>query len=88
MTDMDYRVTYKGMQAYLTAHHCQWMGYAGRLAKLMKYDYKAMADDKPFDESIDNAGFLRLATTERFVRHMGNILDDDIKEHAHAMRLL
>jgi len=89
MNDMDYRVTYtkydKKYQAFLTAHHCQWLGYAGRLSKLMKYDYQAMADDKPFDNSIDNAGLLRLATTQRYVRHIGNVLDDDIKDHAHVM---
>jgi hypothetical protein len=87
--DQDYKVTYKDKyEAFLTAHHCQWMGYAGRLKKLMKYDYEAMANDKPFDESIDTAGLLRLSTTERLTRHMGNIPEKDIVENAKVRGLV
>jgi hypothetical protein len=38
-----------------------------------------MGDEKPFDWAVDNAQMLRLTTVERYVRHMGNVLDDDLK---------
>lgn len=87
--DMDYLVTYKGKyKAFLTAHHCQWMGYAGRLKPLVIYDDFAMANDRPFDEKIDGAGLLRLTTIERYARHMGNIPDKDLFDYARELKYI
>jgi len=38
-----------------------------------------MSDDKLLDNAVDGAGFLRLTTVERYVRHIGNVLDDELK---------
>jgi hypothetical protein len=76
--DLDYRVTYNGKQAYCTAHHCQFIAHAGSLAQLGHYDNYAMADEKPFDIAMDKMG-LRLATTQRVARHIGNKIDDSIR---------
>ena len=77
--NFDFIIEYKGLQAYATAHHCQFIGYAGRLAKLAQWSAKAMPNEKPFDVAIDKAGLLRLTTVDRLTRHIGNVLDEDFK---------
>ena len=74
---MDIRITYKGVSALATSQHCQFVGYAGRLAPLIPWTDRAMADEIPFDKAIDAAGYLRLATCERYTRHMGNVLEKE-----------
>lgn len=76
--DVDYRITYNGKQAYATAHHCQFISRAGTIAKMKYYDNYAMGGEKPFDIAMDNIG-LRLATTQRVARHIGNVIDEKIK---------
>ena len=77
--DMDKRITYRGVQAYAFAHHCQFICKVKLLANLMHFTTEAMSDDKPFDWAVDNTGMLRLTTINRYTRHMGNVLDDDLK---------
>lgn len=81
----EYVITYKGMKAYGTAHHCQFIGIAGILNKVAMWDNWAMADMKPFDIWFDKAGFLRLTTMERLSQHIGNQIDDDIRKHLKEM---
>jgi hypothetical protein len=49
----------------------------------MRYDEMAMGSDRPFEENIDNAGLLRLTTFERNTRHIGNILDEELRQLWH-----
>jgi len=77
--DWDYRITYRGVQAYAFAHHCQFICKVKLLANLMRFTTEAMSDDKPFDWAVDNTGMLRLTTINRYTRHIGNVLDDDLK---------
>jgi hypothetical protein len=44
----------------------------------MNYWPEAMADEKNTDIVLDKIG-LRLATTERYARHMGNVIDDALR---------
>jgi hypothetical protein len=76
----DYRIEYNGLQAYATAHHCQFMGYAGTLYPLMNWSDETMPDEKPFEAKINAAGLLRLATIQRYTRHMGNVIDDRLRK--------
>jgi glycosyltransferase involved in cell wall biosynthesis len=76
--DLDYLVEYNGLKAYATAHHCQFIGYTGTIAKACVIDGEAMGDEKPFDRNLDQLG-LRLATTERLTRHIGNVIDNDLR---------
>lgn len=78
--DIDAMITYKGRQVYAVAHHCQFICYANRLEDIVRWDNDAMGDEKPFDWAVDNAGLLRLTTSERLTRHIGNKLDEDMKE--------
>lgn len=77
--DRDILIEYKGMQAYATAHHCQFIAYAGRLQQFIQWDGSAMRRERAFDMAVDEAGMLRLTTVERLTRHIGNVLDDDIR---------
>lgn len=76
--DLDYRVTYKGKQAYCTSHHCQFVARARTLADMPAYDGLAMGEERSFDVAMDKKG-LRLGTIQRLCRHMGNVIDDKIK---------
>lgn len=76
--DLDYLVEYNGLKAYATAHHCQLIGRAETIAKACVIDNEAMGDEKPFDINLDKLG-LRLATTERLARHIGNVVDNDLR---------
>lgn len=77
--DLDHRVTFREASAYAVAHHCQFICEAGKIAPLMRFTNEAMSDDKLLDNAVDGAGLLRLTTTERYTRHIGNVLDDDLK---------
>lgn len=79
--DVDYQVEYKGVRAYCTSHHCQFVARAGEILPSMAWSDEAMADEKPFDIAVDNLG-LRLATTERLSRHIGNVIDSGIAAEA------
>jgi len=79
-TDLDYLITYNGKQVYATAHHCQWVGLAGAVKEFCDWNDEAMADEQPFDNAIDKAGYLRLTTRQRYTRHIGNVLETDMME--------
>src|SRR5512146_658994 len=76
--DIDYKATYNGREAYLTAHHCQFVGYGVKLQQALMWQDGAMPDEKPNDIALDRVG-LRLSTTRRLCRHMGNVLDESLK---------
>lgn len=84
----DIRLEYKGMTVYATAHHCQFIAVAGRFAPHIKLDGQATGDEIYIDRDIDFAGGLRLATTQRYARHMGNRIDDKLRDELTQMGLL
>lgn len=85
LLDMDTRITYKGFQAYATSHHCQFIGHARQLHKLAVYDNWAMGSERGYDEALDKIG-LRLATTQRLTRHIGNVLHDELRKEIEALK--
>ena len=78
--DLDARLIYKGVKAYATGHHCQFVCKAGVLAPYTDFHKAAMLSERPFEQKVDNAGLLRLTTCARLTRHIGNILDDDLRK--------
>jgi len=78
--DMDYLITYRGMRAYATAHHCQFVAYAGRIDYIVQWDGEAISDEKLFDRAVDKEKMLRLTTIERLCRHMGNVTESWMQE--------
>lgn len=77
--DTDIRIVHNGVVAYATSHHCQQIGYAGRLAQVLEFDGKMIGEERTFDERLDKLG-LRLATTKRLARHIGNVIDDKLRK--------
>jgi hypothetical protein len=77
--DTDVLLDYSGIKAYATGHHCQFIGYADVVGNFVEYNTQATADERPFEQAIDQAGLLRLTTFERTTRHIGNILDPKLE---------
>lgn len=73
--DQDYKAAYNGLQAYLTSHHCQFIGYQDILAQAVHYDGQAMGDERPIEEALNKLG-LRLTTISRLTRHIGNVPEE------------
>ncbi len=48
---------------------------------------KLMGSMVELDEAIDQLGYLRLSTTQRYTRHLGNVLKDDLLTELKAMGL-
>lgn len=86
--DIDHRVTYRGLQAYCYAHHCQFMARAGVIIPFLERTNEAMANEKPFDSAVDAAGLLQLTTVKRYARHIGNMIDHKVIIDMMGMGLL
>jgi len=86
--DIDHRVTYKGLQAYCYAHHCQFMARAGVIIPFLERTNEAMANEKPFDNAVNDAGLLQLTTAKRYSRHIGNMVDHKVIMDMIGMGLL
>ena len=85
VADTDVKITYNGLQAYATSHHCQLLTTAKQMNRLAVFDNQAMASDRPFDEALDRIG-LRLATINRYTRHIGNVFHAELKKEIEAIR--
>ena len=77
----DIKVKYNGSEAYCHGHHAQFIGYVAKLLPGLATtnDGLAMSDEKVFDISMGKLG-LRLATTERLARHIGNVIHDELRQ--------
>ena len=75
----DYWVQCKGVPAYITAQHFQFMIRKETVTPMLPFKYeRPMGEDvAKFDLAVDGSGYLRLATAERVVLHMGNRLDEE-----------
>ena len=81
--DMDIKLTYRGVPTYATGHHAQWIGKAGVISNFVDYTPEAMADERPFEQAVNDAGLLRLTTFRRTSQHIGNVLDDRLEDLWH-----
>ena len=75
----DCRVIYKGLTAYATAQHCQFIAYVGRILPYCDYSEIAMKQESRFDSALDDNGLLRLTTIKKMSFHMGNDIQNDIQ---------
>jgi hypothetical protein len=78
--DRDIIVEHKGVKAFATSHHCQQLGRAGLLTAAARsvLMYGCIPDEKSYDAALDEMGN-RLATLQRYTRHMGNVIDDELR---------
>lgn len=77
--DLDYKITYNGVEAYATSHHCQFIAKSEVVNRIISFDGMAMGDEKILDETLDTLG-LRLATINRCTRHIGNVIHDELRK--------
>jgi hypothetical protein len=74
----DVRLTYKGVQTFVSAGHHQFVAFKDRLLKAMpaKWHRQLMGQMRELDASIDQLGLLRLSTTPVTVRLLGNRINE------------
>lgn len=75
----DYRLTRKGISAYATATHFQFMVRTETIRHYLPFPHDRPMGDAVanLDRAIDGNNLLRLAVTERAVLHLGNTLDKE-----------
>jgi hypothetical protein len=76
-------------EAIGSANHFQFAGWRNRLLEALpdQWSGKLMGAMIELDEAVDQAGYLRLSTTQRFVRHMGNTISPDLLKTAQSLNL-
>ena len=78
-------IEYKGVRAYIGTHHCQYMAYIDTVLPYVgvsRQDENNRPEGASFDKPTNEAGILRLSTTDRYTRHIGNILDGSARTDA------
>ena len=78
LENVDYRLTRQGVSAYATATHFQFMLKREVVLPFLPFPYdRPMGDSVAhLDRAIDGNNYLRLAVSERVVKHLGNTLDE------------
>ena len=78
-----------GVRAYAGATHFQYIAPARLIRRSLPQDWPSnlMGGVREIDQWLDNAGYLRLSTTNRVARHMGNYVQRDLQGEAAAMGL-
>lgn len=68
------------VEAVASANHFQFVAPKTIVQKALpeKWSPNLMDSLVPFEEAVDKLGYLRLSTPERYCRHIGNMLSDDL----------
>lgn len=79
----------RGVRAFVGATHFQYLGRTRELLSALPVQQTTslMGNMRILDEALDRQGRMRLSTTRRVVRHMGNAVTDDLRREAAAMGL-
>jgi glycosyltransferase involved in cell wall biosynthesis len=79
----------KSVEAIGCANHFQFIGRKELLLRVLPPEWSGqlMGAMVELDHSIDNLGYLRLSTKNRYTRHMGNQVNPDLREEAIRMGL-
>lgn len=82
----DVMLEHKGLAAYATATHFQFIApRAIILAAMANRDQpRTGSEERQFEEAVEAMGFARLSTSDRYVRHIGNAITDDLQQEARA----
>jgi len=77
------------VEAIGSANHFQFVAYKRVLLQALPVQWsgKLMGQMVEFDEAVDSLGYLRLSTTQRYTRHIGNLLSPAILQEAQDLDL-
>jgi glycosyltransferase involved in cell wall biosynthesis len=77
-------------EAIGSANHFQFAGWKTRLLQALpdQWSGKLMGAMIELDEAIDQAGHLRLSTSQRYVRHIGNTINPEMIKLAQSYNLI
>jgi glycosyltransferase involved in cell wall biosynthesis len=80
----DIKLTHRGTQAFVGAHHFQFVARKSVLSELgpLQATLALGRAELEFDEAIDRAGYMRLSTSSQYVYHLGNLLTTKWRELA------
>jgi glycosyltransferase involved in cell wall biosynthesis len=78
-----------GVEAVGAANHFQFIAPRQVLLEALPKEWsgRLMGEMIELDEAIDHAGYLRLATMERYTRHIGNVISPDLLAEARSLGL-
>lgn len=79
-----------GIKAIASANHFQFVALRARLLQALPAGWsgKLMGAMIELDEAVDRLGYLRLSTSERYVRHMGNTISPETLQETITMDLI
>jgi hypothetical protein len=81
-------ITFKGESYYIGSSHFQFVARKEALQSITPIAFtRPMGEVRQLDTLINEKGYLRLCTAERYVRHMGNTLPEDMKSLVEGGRL-
>jgi glycosyltransferase involved in cell wall biosynthesis len=73
-------ITFKGETYYIGSSHFQFVARKEALQSITPIPFtRPMGEVRQLDALINEKGYLRLCTAERYVRHMGNTLPEDME---------
>lgn len=75
------RLTYQGLSAYSTAAHFQFVAWRSAILRGLPQEFVPglMRESvRDVDERMDELGYARLSTTDRHVRHIGNVVSREL----------
>ena len=78
----DVRITYKGVDAYISAGHHQFVCFKDAITRALPSTWTndLMGKMRELDASVDGMGMLRLSTTQPVTRLLGNMIDTNAAE--------
>ena len=72
----DWKISYQGISCYAGAAHFQFVGYTETLRQMFPIEMdRPMGQVRSLDIKLNQQGYLRLATSEAHIRHIGNRLN-------------
>jgi glycosyltransferase involved in cell wall biosynthesis len=80
--NVDYRIDYRGLTAQVGASHYQFLGYKNVLQKFLPFNMeRPMGQVRQLDIRMNEAGYLRLMTTEPLMQNMSNQVPAELQKN-------
>jgi hypothetical protein len=80
-------LTFQGIEAVQSAKHFQFVTPKKVICEAFSPDWSGSLMDGlvALDESVDQLGYLRLTTPQRYARHIGNTISQEVKDEAQKL---